>query len=85
MEIFQTQKAGEHAKHLVHQAHELGLTDTKLLNQQELFAMEPSHQINAIGAIHFGCDGHLYPNKLMQQLITDLKNKGVVIKTNEAS
>jgi len=84
LEIFQTKKAGEHAKHLVHKAHELGLTDTKLLNQQELFAMEPSHQINAIGAIHFGCDGHLYPNKLMQQLIAHLKNKGVVLKTNEA-
>jgi D-amino-acid dehydrogenase len=84
LEIFQTEKVGEHAKHLVHQAHALGLTDTKLLNQQELFAMEPNHQINAIGAIHFGCDGHLYPNKLMQQLIADLKTKGVVIKTNEA-
>ena len=84
LEIFQTEKVGEHAKHLVHQAHALGLTDTKLLNQQELFAMEPNHQINAIGAIHFGCDGHLYPNKLMQQLIAHLKNKGVVIKTNEA-
>jgi D-amino-acid dehydrogenase len=84
LEIFQTQKAGDHAHHLVHKAHEIGLTDTKLLNQEELFAMEPNHKINAIGAIHFGCDGHLYPNKLMQQLIADLKTKGVVFKTNEA-
>jgi len=84
LEIFQTQKAGDHAHHLVHKAHEIGLTDTRLLNQEELFAMEPNHKINAIGAIHFGCDGHLYPNKLMQQLIADLKTKGVVFKTNEA-
>jgi D-amino-acid dehydrogenase len=84
LEIFQTQKAGDHAHHLVHKAHEIGLTDTRLLNQEELFAMEPNHKINAIGAIHFACDGHLYPNKLMQQLIADLKTKGVVFKTNEA-
>jgi len=83
LEIFQTEKAAEHAAHLVHKAHEIGLTDTKLLNQQELFALEPNHKINAIGAIHFACDGHLYPNKLMQQLIADLKSKGVVFKTNE--
>ena len=68
----------------MHKAQEIGLTDTRLLNQEELFAMEPNHKINAIGAIHFGCDGHLYPNKLMQQLIADLKTKGVVFKTNEA-
>ena len=84
LEIFQTQKAGDHAHHLVHKAHEIGLTDTRLLNQDELFAMEPNHKINAIGAIHFACDGHLYPNKLMQQLIADLKTKGVTFKTNEA-
>ncbi|MEI7588916.1 MAG: FAD-dependent oxidoreductase [Chitinophagia bacterium] len=84
LEIFQTEKAAEHASHLVHKAHELGLTDTKLLNQQELFALEPNHKINAIGAIHFACDGHLYPNKLMQQLIADLKSKGVIFKSNEA-
>jgi D-amino-acid dehydrogenase len=84
LEIFQTQKAGDHAHHLVHKAHEIGLTDTRLLNQEELFAMEPNHKINAIGAIHFACDGHLYPNKLMQQLIADLKTKGVIFKTNEA-
>lgn len=83
LEIFQTEKAAEHAAHLVHKAHEIGLTDSKLLNQQELFALEPNHKINAIGAIHFACDGHLYPNKLMQQLIADLKSKGVVFKTNE--
>ncbi len=83
LEIFQTEKAAEHASHLVHKAHEIGLTDTKLLNQQELFALEPNHKINAIGAIHFACDGHLYPNKLMQQLIADLKSKGVIFKTNE--
>lgn len=83
LEIFQTQKSADHAAHLVHRAHELGLIDTKLLNQQELFAMEPNHKLNAMGAVYFACDGHVYPNKVMQQLLADLKSKGVKFVTNE--
>ena len=83
LEIFQTKKVADHAPHLVHKAQEIGLTGTKLLSQSELFEMEPQHKINAIGAIYFECDGHLYPPKLMQQLIADLKNKGVRFCLNE--
>jgi D-amino-acid dehydrogenase len=36
-----------------------------------------------MGAIWFKCDAHLYPNKLMQQLISDLVKKGVQLKGNE--
>ena len=77
LEIFQTDKVADHSHHLVKKAHELGLTDTRLLNQEELFALEPQHKMNAIGAVYFACDAHLYPNKLMKQLIEDLKSKGV--------
>jgi len=77
LEIFQTDKVADHSHHLVKKAHELGLTDTRLLNQEELFALEPQHKMNAIGAVYFACDSHLYPNKLMKQLIEDLKSKGV--------
>ncbi len=83
LEIFQTQKVLDHAHHLVEQAHALGLTDTKLLSQAALFEKEPGVKMNALGAIYFGCDAHLYPNKLMQQLITDLKSKGVRFCLNE--
>lgn len=83
LEIFQTEKVLDHAHHLVDQANALGLTGTKLLSQQELFNLEPNHKINAMGAIYFGCDAHLYPNKLMQQLIAHLKLKGVSFCLNE--
>ncbi len=83
LEIFQTEKVLDHAHHLVDQANALGLTGTKLLSQQELFDLEPNHKINAIGAIYFACDAHLYPNKLMQQLIAHLKSKGVRFYLNE--
>ena len=83
LEIFQTTKAAEHAKHTVEKAHALGLLDTVLLDQTALQSKEPQTKINGLGAVHFKCDAHLYPNKLMQQLLLHLKNVGVAIRSNE--
>lgn len=83
LEIFQTDTGGDHAKHMMEKAHELGLTDTVLLTKEELDRLEPQTRINAKGALHFKCDAHLYPNKLMQQLLADLRQKGVRILVNE--
>ena len=83
LEIFQTDAGAAHAEHTVHKAHELGLSDTVLLSYDQLQALEPQTKLNAKGAIHFKCDAHLYPNKLMQQMIAHLKQAGVVFKTNE--
>ena len=83
LEIFQTEKSLEHAKHTVEKAHQIGLTDTQLLNADELFAKEPQTKINGIGAVYFNCDAHLYPPKLMHQLLDHLKKNGVIIQTNE--
>ena len=83
LEIFQTDKGAEHAHHAVEKAIELGLTDTKLLNKDELNALEPHTKINGLGAILFNCDAHCYPNKLMQNLIAYLKNRGVKLLGNQ--
>ena len=83
LEIFQTEAGGEHARHTVEKAHELGLTDTKLLNKEELQALEPQTRINGLGAILFNCDAHCWPNKLMQQLNSYLRNAGVNFLANE--
>jgi D-amino-acid dehydrogenase len=77
LEIFQTPTGAAHAKHTIEKAHELGLQDTRLLSQEELFALEPQTRINGMGAILFQCDAHCYPNKLMGSLIHYLKAKGV--------
>lgn len=77
LEIFQTSAVEEHAHHTIEKANQLGLTGTRMISKAELDTMEPSHQINAKGAIYFSCDAHLYPKKMMEQLIADLKNKGV--------
>lgn len=83
LEIFQTDTGGDHAKHMLEKAHELGLTDTVLLSKEQLDALEPQTRILAKGALHFQCDAHLYPNKLMQQLLADLRQKGVRLLGNE--
>ncbi len=83
LEIFQTEAGGEHARHVMHRAHELGLTDTVLLSEQALQELEPQTRINALGAVHFKCDAHLYPNKLMQQLLVHLQQNGVKLQKEE--
>ncbi len=83
LEIFQTDKGAAHAKHTVEKAIELGLSETKLLTREELCAMEPHTKVNGMGAILFNCDAHCYPNKLMQNLIVYLKNKGVKLLSNQ--
>lgn len=83
LEIFQTDAGAEHAQHTVKRAHELGLTDTQLLNKDELQLLEPQTRINGMGAILFNCDAHCYPNKLMQNLIDYLEQKGVKMVKNE--
>lgn len=83
LEIFQTQQGADHAHQVMEKALELGLTDTELLDYNALQLLEPQTKINALGAIHFKCDAHLYPNKLMQQLLADLQQNNVQLQGNE--
>ncbi len=76
LEVFQTAPVAEHAHHVVEKAKSLGL-DTELLSYEELQKLEPQTKMNALGAIIFKCDAHLYPNKLMTGLYNILRNKGV--------
>lgn len=82
LEIFQTEKVAEHARHTVERGKELGL-DVDLLNYEELKQLEPQAKINGMGAIYFRCDAHLYPNKLMKGLMAVLQQRGVTLKANE--
>ena len=82
LEIFQTQKVADHAKHTVEKGKELGL-DVELLDYNAMQQLEPQARINGLGAIFFKCDAHLYPNKLMQNLIAYLKQNSVRLLQNE--
>ena len=83
LEVFQTDAGAEKGLHLYEKAQELGLSDTELLNYEQLQALEPQTKLNAKGAVFFRCDAHLYPNKLMQQLIAALEAKGVELIREE--
>nr|WP_315156119.1 FAD-binding oxidoreductase [uncultured Flavobacterium sp.] len=84
LEVFQTEAVAKHAHHTVEKAHELGL-DVSLLDYEELQFVEPQTKINAIGALQFKCDAHVYPDKLMKVLKEHLLSKGVTFQYGETA
>ena len=82
LEIFQTEKNGHHAQQTVNQGKALGL-DIELLDYEGLQKLEPQTKINALGAINFKCDSHLYPDKLMETLKIHLRKNGVQLISGE--
>lgn len=61
-------------------SHGLEATQISLAQMRE---MEPHCTIEAVGAIHYGCDGHTTPTELMAELKELLPKKGVKIFTQE--
>ena len=80
--LYKTDAAGEEEMQVANRAKQLGL-EVQTLNKQQLSLIEPGVQINAKGAIHYECDGHMTPTEFMPKMLQYLKNNGVVIKTNE--
>lgn len=83
LEIFKTAKGADKCQQLCEKALALGLSDTVMLTQAQLQQLEPQTEINALGALYFKCDAHLYPNKLMQQLLQTLEQQGVKLVKGE--
>ena len=81
MMYFKTEKVAEEEIHLAAKARSLGL-DVEALDKQQAQALETEVQLDILGAVHYRCDAHLYPNKLIAQLITALKGSGVIFETN---
>ena len=51
---------------------------------QDVQALEPHIHLDILGAVHYRCDAHLYPNQLMSQLLAHLKESGVTFHVNSA-
>jgi D-amino-acid dehydrogenase len=81
MMYFKTEKVAEEEIHLAAKARSMGL-DVEALNKQQAQALETDIELDILGAVHYRCDAHLYPNKLIPQLITALKQTGVTFETN---
>ena len=82
LELFNTEENAHHAAATIKEAKELGI-EARLIDKATLAAMEPDTAINALGAIYFPGDAQLYPNQLMNNLLTYLKSKGVVFETKQ--
>ncbi|CAN5216828.1 FAD-dependent oxidoreductase [soil metagenome] len=79
--MFKTPKVEEEEIHLAEKATNLGL-DAQYLTPAECQKLQPDVALDVLGAVHYHCDAHLYPNKLMAGLLKYLEDAGVRIHRN---
>jgi len=79
--LFKTPKMVEEEKHLAEEATNLGL-DAQYLSPEECQKLQPGVELDIAGAVHYHCDAHLYPNKLMRVLIKYLEDAGIKMHRN---
>lgn len=79
---FKTQKTAEEEIRTAELARTLGL-DAETLTKAQVERLEPGVGLNILGAVHYHCDAHLYPNKLMARLKKCITNNGGVLLTEE--
>lgn len=80
--LCQTEKMLEDEIKLANIAKQNGL-DVVELNKEEIKALEPDVEIDAMGAVYFKCDAHSTPKGFMDNMIAYLKEAGVQFFTNE--
>jgi len=78
---YKTEKVAEEEAHLADKAQSMGV-DAAVLNKDQVQQLEPENELDILGAVHYRCDAHLYPNRLISQLIRHLQSSGVDVQTN---
>ena len=79
--LFKSPKVEEEELHMVEKATNLGL-DAQYLTPAETRKLQPDLELDVLGAVHYHCDSHMSPNKLMQGLVNYLEAVGVRIHRN---
>ncbi|MBD1386021.1 FAD-dependent oxidoreductase [Mucilaginibacter rigui] len=79
--LFKTSKFEDEERHTAEKAISLGL-DAQYLTADECRKLQPDIELDVLGAVHYHCDAHLYPNKLMVALVNHLEKAGVRIHRN---
>nr|WP_294941845.1 FAD-dependent oxidoreductase [uncultured Mucilaginibacter sp.] len=79
--LYKTPKFEEEEHHTAEKARALGL-DAQNLTAAEVRALQPEIDVDVLGAVHYHCDAHLYPNKLVAGLVKYLEAAGVKIHRN---
>ncbi|MBM1106880.1 FAD-dependent oxidoreductase [Aurantibacter crassamenti] len=80
--LYKTEASYQHEIEVAKKASFLGL-EVNELNSSELKRIEPNIDIDAQGAIHYECDGHMSPQEFMPKILKYLQDSGVEVKTNE--
>jgi D-amino-acid dehydrogenase len=79
--LYKTTKFEEEEHHTAEKARALSL-DAQNLTADEVRALQPEIDVDVLGAVHYHCDAHLYPNKLIAGLVKYLEAAGVKIHRN---
>jgi D-amino-acid dehydrogenase len=79
---YKTKNVAEEEAHLANKAQRMGV-EAVVLSKKEVEELEPGMELDILGAVHYRCDAHLYPNKLLPQLIQHLQTSGVDVQTND--
>ncbi|AWX45915.1 D-arginine dehydrogenase [Flagellimonas maritima] len=80
--LYKTEKARDHEMEIAQKAGNLGL-EVNYLDSTDLQNIEPHIEVDALGAIHYECDGHTTPSQFMERMVGYLRKVGVDIKTSE--
>ena len=80
--FYKTEKAAEEEAHMAEKGSSLGL-DMQVLTANDCLKLQPNLELDVLGAVHYQCDAHLSPNKLMAGLIKYLKAAGVNLLTGK--
>lgn len=79
--LFKTAKFEDEERHIAEKARALDL-DAQYLTADECRKLQPEIEMDILGAVHYHCDAHLYPNKLVAGLVAYLEKAGVKIHRN---
>jgi len=78
---YKTKAVAAEEIHLANKAQQMGV-DAVALDKAAVQQLEPETELDILGAVHYRCDAHLYPNKLVPQLLSYLKTSGADIQSN---
>jgi D-amino-acid dehydrogenase len=80
---YKTEKVAEEEIHLAEKAQQLGL-DAIVLSREAVQQLEPEIKPDVLGGVHYRCDAHINPNRLLAQLVQYLKSAGAEFKTGHS-
>ena len=78
---YKTKAVAAEEIHVANKAQQMGV-DAVALDKAAVQQLEPETELDILGAVHYRCDAHLYPNKLVPQLLSYLKTSGADIQSN---